>query len=425
MNIKLVFALAGIITTAAQAVVINEQVFIKNGGDINRMQDTLTKGYEPLRQATYQQPFHLVGMVTTVGCTGTWLGESEDYTWVLTAAHCYGNWESTRPIGESFSTNTPTGSVTWAEGESYVYIPQERLETGSGGSDIALVKIPTIKSMVDSNNKAGVQPVIYDNNNVLNKNVEFAGYGFWGVGRDVSGNYVPRPLPRRAWGMSKITEVSTENNLLMTTFEPSGETDLWARPDRMDSGSAWWQDHNGMKMIIATTRGPISWENSDITEGVALAKYAKWIQSIYPGAQLFTQQKFKWGGNDRKAEINSIFEYSNPYNHETEYFKLTRLGGDLRYWYFPITKKNNTWWTYLGTNKSRAAGNAKMLDLYKHWSSKDKTGKLGDMYIYLNPYNGDTEIFSLNSVDSTGGYGYFPTNKGDNKYWSYMMDLKF
>lgn len=57
----------------------------------------------------------------------------------------------------------------------------------------------------------------------------------------------------------------------------------------------------------------------------------------------------QWGENDRKGHIGDIYLYRNPYNGKTEYFQLVRLGGDDRYWYFPINQTNNTYWRFVGT----------------------------------------------------------------------------
>ncbi len=58
----------------------------------------------------------------------------------------------------------------------------------------------------------------------------------------------------------------------------------------------------------------------------------------------------EWGTNDRKANIGDIFVYDNPYTNEVEFFRLINRGGDLRYWYFPIDRKDNYYWQYLGTS---------------------------------------------------------------------------
>ncbi len=58
----------------------------------------------------------------------------------------------------------------------------------------------------------------------------------------------------------------------------------------------------------------------------------------------------EWGSNDRKANIGDIFVYDNPYTNDVEFFRLINRGSDQRYWYFPINKKDNYYWQYLGTS---------------------------------------------------------------------------
>ncbi|NEO37871.1 MAG: hypothetical protein F6J90_16665 [Moorea sp. SIOASIH] len=112
-----------------------------------------------------------------------------------------------------------------------------------------------------------------------------------------------------------------------------------------------------------------------------------------------------WGENDRKGKIGQIFKYDNPYNGDTEYFKLVNLGSDERYWYFPTDKTNNGYWEYLGPHA---------------WGENDRKGEIGQSFKYDNPYNGDTEYFKLVNLGSDGRYWYFPTDKTNNGYWDYL-----
>ncbi len=60
---------------------------------------------------------------------------------------------------------------------------------------------------------------------------------------------------------------------------------------------------------------------------------------------------------------------------------------------------------------------------YNQWGDYDRIGTVGDLYVYDNPYNGDTELFELSGLGSDGRYSYFPTNKTDNRYWTYISDI--
>ncbi|WP_052441923.1 S8 family serine peptidase [Vibrio hyugaensis] len=120
-------------------------------------------------------------------------------------------------------------------------------------------------------------------------------------------------------------------------------------------------------------------------------------------------QFLEWGHNDRLGNIGDVYVYENPYNGDTEYFRLTGLGRDKRYWYFPTDKSDNHYWTFLGTYE---------------WGSNDRLGTIGDIYIYNNPYNGDVELFELVGLGRDKRYWYFPTNKSNNYYWKYLTDAK-
>jgi len=49
-------------------------------------------------------------------------------------------------------------------------------------------------------------------------------------------------------------------------------------------------------------------------------------------------------------KIADYFIYRNPYNGDTEYFKLKKTGAE----YFPIDKSDNEFWTYVGTYPEKA-----------------------------------------------------------------------
>lgn len=60
---------------------------------------------------------------------------------------------------------------------------------------------------------------------------------------------------------------------------------------------------------------------------------------------------------------------------------------------------------------------------YHKWGNYDRIGTLGDMYVYQNPYNGDKELFKLSGLGGDGRYWYYPTNKTNNRLWTYISDL--
>lgn len=62
-------------------------------------------------------------------------------------------------------------------------------------------------------------------------------------------------------------------------------------------------------------------------------------------------------------------------------------------------------------------------ETYHQWGNYDRIGTIGDMYVYDNPYNGDKELFKLSGLGSDGRYWYYPTNKTNNRFWTYISDI--
>ncbi|TCW81341.1 hypothetical protein C5O80_24695 [Burkholderia sp. SRS-46] len=73
-------------------------------------------------------------------------------------------------------------------------------------------------------------------------------------------------------------------------------------------------------------------------------QYLGTIEPFYNGPAFHA-----WGENDRLGVIGDTYTYTLNAGI-TRYFRLSALGGDKRYWYFPTTPTNNTYWQYLGTN---------------------------------------------------------------------------
>ncbi len=57
----------------------------------------------------------------------------------------------------------------------------------------------------------------------------------------------------------------------------------------------------------------------------------------------------KWSSSG-KGTIGSLYQYSNPYSKQTEYFQLNSTS----YGYFPTSQSSTATWTWLGTNASEA-----------------------------------------------------------------------
>lgn len=273
-----------ILNNIAYAVIENEETFVKNGGDLKDITHSIKTVNEKLRQKSFADPFYSVG--TVAGCTATWLGEDNTWSYILTAAHCYEYSKEVNPAKAAF--------MSWnneyiAAGEGFFYVHPLRLKTPNGmygaATDIGIFKLPKIAHPKDAHGKPIVQPIVYDLKNELNKAVEFVGYGMWGVGLDVSGMYYPDEGPRRLWGQSQIDQIIELEHALCAGYEKSSSPTKWVRMAPGDSGCSWWQIHKETKTIIAVTNGG----GDCISTGTRISQYAHWIKSIFPNVSLFSQ----------------------------------------------------------------------------------------------------------------------------------------
>ncbi|MFM0338171.1 hypothetical protein [Paraburkholderia fungorum] len=60
----------------AHAIIISDNVFLSNGGDLKNIPGTIAGAMEPLRQKSFEPQFLVVGDLG--GCTATWIGDSKD-----------------------------------------------------------------------------------------------------------------------------------------------------------------------------------------------------------------------------------------------------------------------------------------------------------------------------------------------------------
>jgi hypothetical protein len=276
--------------TQAQAVVVSEEVFEANGGDLNDIAGTITDANDALREMSKSEPFYAVGWIGW--CTATWLGDDGEWAYVLTAAHCTNDNALEHTMTVSFEDYR--GQVI-ATGTTTAHIHPYRIDppAGHGGAstDVAVLKIPKVSDIKDPFGAPIAQPVLYDGSQELNGKVEFAGYGLWGAGTDANSAYNPASGKRRMWGENLISSIFESEHGIGSIYVPTGSTDeapnrQWARVASGDSGSAWWQDHLGHKVIIATTNGG----HATLSTGARVSKYVEWIRTIYPDAQVLSEQ---------------------------------------------------------------------------------------------------------------------------------------
>jgi hypothetical protein len=397
---------------AANAQVVSEHVFLKNGGDLNNIAGTIAAANESLREKSYDPAFNAVGHIS--GCTATWLGDDAEWVYVLSAAHCNGASSDTVSTTAKFYADDDKTLI--ASGGTIHTVPQRNNRpAGYGGAstDLEILKLKKIAEYRDKNGKKVVKPVLYDGSAEKGLPVEFVGYGSWGVNVTSNGGYFPTSGQRRLTSMSVIDSIFEQDHGIGAGYEPVKESEKWGRTASGDSGSAWWQTHQNIKTIIAVTNG--GGERS--STGARVSQYIDWIKSVYPEVDVLSEHAFDWNYS-MKGTAGNLYFYDNPFNGDTEYFMLK----NSTYSWFPTDKSNNKDWVYLGMDKKKALRNIQMLNLYKRWDGTNQVGKAEDLYIYFNPNNYATEIFSLKE---SGNYGYFPVNHRDNDEWYYFGDINF
>lgn len=278
------------------AIIISDDVFQANGGDLKDIPGTIARAMEPLRLASLQPQFFSVGRIVFGGgasCTATWLGDAADgkSVYVLTAAHCT---EGKQEKGKQhFEFIDYSGGVT-AAGEGTYHLSPYRFDAqmriSSAGTDIALIQLPKIADICDPRGGKIAQPILYDGNDDAHKEVWLVGYGSWGTGTgDQDLSYGPQYGVRRAAGAATVTDIWEDGYDIIAGFSPhNGRSDMnspkWARAGSGDSGSAWWQKHQGRWTIIADTEGASGFRS----HGTRIVRHAGFIRSVYPDARFLS-----------------------------------------------------------------------------------------------------------------------------------------
>lgn len=398
-------------TQMANAIVINDEIFKENGGDINNIPESIKYYNEPLKEISYSQKYLAVGKVrSSLGeCTGTWIGDDDQgWSYILTAAHCIPYNDVKTPVNVSFIS---WNGITVAEGDGFGFVMEDTLnptpEIPITATDMAILKLPRIEGLLDKNGSPVQQPILYDESDELNHTVNFVGYGNWGVGLDTSRSYKSYDGDKRLWGQAtSIRQIIQSGRALQYFYDPTGHTEAfadagnWARLSHGDSGSAWWQDIKGKNVIIATcTQGFYT-----INVGTRVSINTDWIKSIYSGARFYSTEFLDWGKDDRKGSVGDLYQYDNPYRREWEIYKLVKLDPDGTYGEFPLETRDNRNWSYIGPYI---------------WGINGHIG-----FIYQDPHDdGTTDLFTLTGRDPDRSYGPFPEDKGNNQWWTFFKTI--
>lgn len=304
-----------ILSAAATAVTVDRATFIKYGGSpANVRKDIRDAGVlDQLRAYSFAKPWLGVGNILfgTNICTATWIGEDTRWTYILTAAHCLGEARSrAMPISQTFriskadaskaevSATMFRSSGVIAEGEGTAYVPsgaQPLVGFADLTVDIAVVKLPRRMTPLDDSGVPLEQPILYDSRREDGRPFIVVGYGLWGVGGDVSFNYLPKSGAQRLYGRNVAIEFSSSDDLqrrgLAAYYDPWGPSKRWARTESGDSGAAWWQFHDGKPVIVGVTNKKTT--EGDFSYAARVSGHIDWIRSVYPGVRVLSGESPK------------------------------------------------------------------------------------------------------------------------------------
>ncbi|TQV94867.1 hypothetical protein V2A60_005883 [Cordyceps javanica] len=270
--------------SSGSPLVIDQATFTANGGDMTDIKNSISTKNNVLRSYSYNAPWLVVGEIS--GCTATWLGDQDNWTYILTAAHCSGYRGEETKIKNTFKSWD--GRII-ASGPGTAYVPPERINKppGMGGAstDIAILKLPTKSQIVDKNGRPLQKPILNDSSDEKGRDVIFVGYGSWGAGKDGSGGYWPATGSRRLYARARIDDIFELGHGMSAVFKPTGPSASWGRTAPGDSGSAWWQIRQGRAVIIGTTNGGTAAKST----GARVSKYKEWLKTRCPLLQFSSE----------------------------------------------------------------------------------------------------------------------------------------
>ena len=308
-------ALAGVLlSTQVSAVLVNQRTFTSYGGNLAHIASDIRDKdvFGELRAQSYSRPWLAVGEIRLGQpglfapppnkCTGTWLGEQGNWTFILTAAHCL-------PDEAKGRTVTPMTAAFWggagtllASGSGTSYIPQEWIDNDApiddqssptrDRFDVAIIRLPRYRTPVDASGFSLDPPVVNDSPLTDRaKAFVFVGHGRWGVGNDQQEAYGPRSGPMRLYGRSVAI---AKSGRWLNAYDPIGWLTMdglpapsgspntrWAASAPGDSGSAWWQFERGVPTIVGV--------NSTTHSAAPAYNHIHWIKSVFPGVRLLSQ----------------------------------------------------------------------------------------------------------------------------------------
>jgi hypothetical protein len=284
---------AALISLSAHAfILISEQDFLARGGDLTQADRSYPRVFAQLTARSEAHPFFAVGLLEHNNgyCTATWLGNDEHQhnAWFLTAAHCVPASTAGRNRYEASFTDWSGNIMATGVGTAYAHPDYLSRGLGQSGSaaDVAVIRLPRVGPLLDAQLLPVEPPLLYDENREQTRSIDWVGYGQWGIGTaGPKQNWQPDIPSRRIWSRTMLAAFNETGKSGVVSGSPRYPGGYWARSAPGDSGSAWWQQQQGIWTIVATTfggKGPVS-------VGPRISRYAGWIQAQFPLARRYTE----------------------------------------------------------------------------------------------------------------------------------------
>ncbi|RKT99765.1 hypothetical protein C7H84_29870 [Burkholderia sp. Nafp2/4-1b] len=305
----LVLAVAMYVSTS-HAIVISDNDFVRLGGNAFDVRGTAGRAMATLQKQSREPRFHAVGYLNG-HCTATWIGDTLDGKWsyFMTAALCvdYGHPHPTDEAVRRYkATFTDWSGTEVASGEGEIVRPFQRLDPaaaklGSLSTDLALVKLPKVASILGADRVTPIQPpVLYDGNAEIDVPVTFVGYGLWGPGTKGGHDEFSSggALSRRAIGSSVLGRLLENDHGVEAGFNPVTGGALWARTAKHDGGAPWWQRQVGYDTIVAVASSTVNAEAVKDSPfqarsvGPRISRYVDWIKAVFPQAQFLSDRHY-------------------------------------------------------------------------------------------------------------------------------------
>lgn len=272
-------------TVPANAVIILDSTWEENGG-ANGQEASGFDAHEALAmERQFASIFGLHDGEAYLG-SGTWIGNDDQYGYILTAAH---NFDGNNPDPNAWTYWSRAGSGYEAV-EVYIHPNYDPEDDTTNGYDLAIVVLNT--PVTD----AGKQPFLYSGNDELGQVLTITGYGSRGIGSaGEADEFYDFEAETPAAARNIVDEVdgpNGENNLIIDLDAEDGGSNVMGDAEPVDElegilgsgdsgGAAWIETANGWAIVATNTWGDDAVYGS-ISGFSRISTQLDWIREIYP-----------------------------------------------------------------------------------------------------------------------------------------------